>query len=537
MENMSIDDFEQKLREFSLRPEVTEVEQPVYDTQTMADPYTGYSEDVKTQVGTETVEDVNLKYIPKPGEFDTNEKLASMPDDLASYSPPALPSKPVSSVSPKIKEYLDKQKAAKESPVVAPAPEEKSMSDLRSELEKKYKGDPELQKQELLDAQKNRDQRTLSANLGEGLATIGSAIGRQKGKIDNDYYHNLRQNADSQIKDLDAQRKLVAEQLNVDTNIVTLLDKTLESQNKEARFDPNSRESKTVRNMLEASNPALVSRIKDFNTFSADAVDKYFWKLAELDLKAQENKLKSAERKDTQQEKMTTDWVARKTKEMGPSNKLFSDWQTISLQKDQMINALNNPSSIKDIGSTFGVIKSFDRGSTVREGEYALAAGSGGVFDKGMNALDKWQGTGQLQPEQRKAILDAIDVAERSSRNKYVKAVEPAMTEAKRLGISPDRFLPYPEEMEAGYQELQEAKKKKAPIAKQTYQDGQDPTSTRGKISNPSEAPQATASTKPEVPVKTANDEKALKWVNDPANAGHPKLEDTKKMLQKKGLL
>lgn len=70
-----------------------------------------------------------------------------------------------------------------------------------------------------------------------------------------------------------------------------------------------------------------------------------------------------------------------------------------ALEGYQRLNAaLSNQGGIADVATIFSFMKMLDPTSVVREGEFAVAANAGGLFDRAMNLLDKYK-KGELLPE------------------------------------------------------------------------------------------------------------------------------------------
>ena len=92
-------------------------------------------------------------------------------------------------------------------------------------------------------------------------------------------------------------------------------------------------------------------------------------------------------------------------------NELKGDVQSfndITGAYDSLYNSLTgNSSKAKDLAAIFNFAKALDPGSVVREGEQQMIVGTGSVFDTLRNYVSALQGEGNLQPEQRKALLDA----------------------------------------------------------------------------------------------------------------------------------
>jgi hypothetical protein len=70
-----------------------------------------------------------------------------------------------------------------------------------------------------------------------------------------------------------------------------------------------------------------------------------------------------------------------------------------ALEGYQRLNAaLSNQGGIADVATIFSFMKMLDPTSVVREGEFAVAANAGGLFDRAMNLLDKYK-QGEILPD------------------------------------------------------------------------------------------------------------------------------------------
>lgn len=460
----SPEEFEKKLREFALAPRDSSAIAPEDPVNFSVDEGRVISDDPRMgSMGRNDggpKEDTSLTYLPdEDKQNDTSPNMSVQPDLQSAVADAS--NEVINDAADKTSPSDSKEPSVSESKPseVSDKPVETKQS-LRDKILAKYKLNEKSDADELVAAQKEKRNKVFAANLGQGFATIASAFGPQRGKTDDEFYENLRKQAGNRIDELGEKRKQAAENLGFDKNVLDMIDKSLDSTEKESRYDPASDLSKAVRDSLRAANPELVKKISNFDGYSADSIDKYFTKLAELDMKNQERKDQLEAKKNDKSLQAKDSWVKSVTPKIGLQNDTMKNWQDMMIKKQQMIEALKNPSAFKDIGAVYSIMKAFDPRSVVRESEYRTAASAGGVVDRGLNSLDKFISGKQLQPDQRQDIMDTINITEKALRNQYVHQVEPYMKEAQRQGIEFDRFLAYPDEMEQGFNEIQAHREK-----------------------------------------------------------------------------
>lgn len=89
-----------------------------------------------------------------------------------------------------------------------------------------------------------------------------------------------------------------------------------------------------------------------------------------------------------------------------PTTKATADVRTAASKAEELVR---KPTPTNDIALIFNYMKANDPGSTVREGEFALAAKSGSLGDKYKTYVEQIE-SGQLTPEKRAALLQSIRI-------------------------------------------------------------------------------------------------------------------------------
>jgi hypothetical protein len=137
----------------------------------------------------------------------------------------------------------------------------KSLPDIKAYLMKKYNIGNAFDDDALQDAQKTRNLRTLVADLGEGAATIASGLTGQGGKIDSAFYDKQRQQAGSQVLDLQQRQKNMVERLGFDQkaaeNFVTMLN----SANAADENNPNGALAISLKAAFRQQAPKLYAQL------------------------------------------------------------------------------------------------------------------------------------------------------------------------------------------------------------------------------------------------------------------------------------
>lgn len=204
------------------------------------------------------------------------QKMSEPPAPLPPPSmPPAQPKRAVASPLPQVS-----APSAEQAPQ---APEGPSVRDIlmRQMLP------PDQSRDELRDAQKSSNDAKVAAMLAQGAATTGAALSRgDKVQPNNEFYKELISQADSPVKDILAQRSALADQVKQRTAINQLA-------GMESGDDPQSSESKALREFYKKSFPSVAGQIPSFDLLSANDIKEHFSKPMELKLKSDDNRLKA----------------------------------------------------------------------------------------------------------------------------------------------------------------------------------------------------------------------------------------------------
>lgn len=172
----------------------------------------------------------------------TNAFLEKFPQ----YVPPGL--EEVYAPKPEVFEAVKKAVAARRAPttavepeapiedpaMTAPAPAAPADDDLEARLAER--------KQELLDAQGMRDDRTFGANLFEAAGQMAQGASGAEGAYDGSFYGKLRDQATQGVTDVGAKQKLLADEQGA-------IAKERETKRTSALGDPRSTQSMVARNV------------------------------------------------------------------------------------------------------------------------------------------------------------------------------------------------------------------------------------------------------------------------------------------------
>ena len=109
----------------------------------------------------------------------------------------------------------------------------------------------------------------------------------------------------------------------------------------------------------------------------------------------------------------------------------------------QLVELAKNPNAITDISMIFGLMKSLDPRSTVREGEADMVESAQGAYRKLMNIQEKLA-NGRLLPDEAypDIIESALTVAEAVEKD-YKAAVENRISGIEEEGLKADIIIPY----------------------------------------------------------------------------------------------
>lgn len=103
----------------------------------------------------------------------------------------------------------------------------------------------------------------------------------------------------------------------------------------------------------------------------------------------------------------------------------------------------NNPSAFRDNAMLMQGLKAFQGdNSVVREAEIRLGQNATSAINKAKNAINQFLNGENLQPSQRKEIVEAVKIITETNKRIYNEAIEPIKEQAKDLNIDLKKVFP-----------------------------------------------------------------------------------------------
>lgn len=121
-----------------------------------------------------------------------------------------------------------------------------------------------------------------------------------------------------------------------------------------------------------------------------------------------------------------------------PDVKTFRD---VSIQKQKIESAANNPSAAGDLNLIFSYMKMLDPSSTVRDTEFANAQNAAGVPDKIINEYNRIKTGQRLNPTQRQDFVNQVKGLYESHKQSYDAAVNEFSDYAKQYKLDPSLII------------------------------------------------------------------------------------------------
>jgi len=301
---------------------------------------------------------------------------------------------------------------------------------------------PVLSEQELM---LNRLQQAQDADAQDrfmsGLLRAGTTIGGAVAMTKPDY-----SGVEALEKNIGVNEKNLKSQISTKSDIQKLNQAQLQLEDENKLRDPNSSASKLVKQILakqginvntaqEAKNVGInVQNIILQEMASADRM-----KMAEI---SKDQKLAKEEKKLSEdQKKFTRD--LRKEATSGVLGKQYATYSTGQRMSNALTEFAKNPSGYKDYATLMGGLKSLQGDeSVVREAEVRMGMSATSLFDSLQNQLQKAATGKLLQPNQRKQMIETIEILTGISQQQYMQSVQPILEQAEREGIDRSLILP-----------------------------------------------------------------------------------------------
>tara|TARA_R100001594_G_scaffold23066_2_gene44757 strand:- start:1892 stop:3199 length:1308 start_codon:yes stop_codon:yes gene_type:complete len=109
---------------------------------------------------------------------------------------------------------------------------------------------------------------------------------------------------------------------------------------------------------------------------------------------------------------------------------------------DTIRGATANPSAAGDLGMIFAYMKMLDPGSVVREGEFAVAANSGGIPDRIVRQLQQVQSGQRLSPDMRADFARTAQRELENRRARYENSLNLAYARADAMDVNREYVFP-----------------------------------------------------------------------------------------------
>lgn len=296
--------------------------------------------------------------------------------------------------------------------------------------------------QEVIAGQRASGENTMYANLARAAQQAGAGIGSlgAGSQVKNDYsgIDSLIASAGQPSKDVTARHGAMKEQQSYD--------KAQDEINDEkALSDPNSNISKTTVAQLakyginvKTAKEAKQMNPQIFNLLLQDRAAANAKETAKMTLEASSNK--QSKTLDEKQRKFAQG--LRKEATTGVLGKQYATYSTGQRMQSSLEQFAANPSGYKDYATLMGGLKSLQGDeSVVREAEVRLGINATSAINKAMNYLQSATNGKQLQPEQRKEMIDTIKILTEASRSQYMQSVAPILEQAEMEGIDPNIIL------------------------------------------------------------------------------------------------
>jgi hypothetical protein len=209
--------------------------------------------------------------------------------------------------------------------------------------------------------QKFGQDKQLMGRLGEAGEDLAYALARAK-KPESSFYKDFAESGEKDIKQFKEKSEF----------------------EKKARLeDPKSEESIAARALLKQQGVNVP------DTVSAAFIEKnypQFANIIEKDRQAKQRAFDKEEQREFRLNEQASSWLNETQKEVGKTDE-YKTKVLIEDARNRLQNAINNPSSISDIGSLYGFFKVLDPKSVVRESETKLGREALGFISRIKNRV------------------------------------------------------------------------------------------------------------------------------------------------------
>jgi hypothetical protein len=332
-------------------------------------------------------------------------------------------------------------------------------------LSEAIKTESQQQKQSQIDfmdllrkAQESQSQIQLLGNLGKAAETISSGItgvvpgGKVTKTTGTDFYDKLIKQAEQPVEDVGT--------------MYTMKTKQDEMDRLARRRDPSSEESKFARDLLKQQGITVPEAA------TAEALEKYAPQLTNIlnqrearEARAENIRQRELDREAIRESKLNDKQMdfAFKASEKIRGDKYFKEYNDLKINRDLVVDAINNPSPQKDNVIIYNFIKALDPGSAVKEGEIKFTQAARSWPKTLKMAFNKAYKGDILEEGERKEILDFMNQRVDLTRRVFATSSSGLLNQLKDKNID----LKYVPGMEEISEELEKKQTKK--IIKRGY--------------------------------------------------------------------
>lgn len=160
----------------------------------------------------------------------------------------------------------------------------------------------------------------------------------------------------------------------------------------------------------------------------------------ELDLRQKEKEAQKGEKKVEKDEKFVQS--LRKELSAGEVGKARVNYMTAKKAENAVAAFSKNPTGYSDYGSLMLGLKALQGDqSVVREAEIRLGTNAASLFQKAENAIQRAMTGRSLQPDQRDAIKESVNMLSNIAKEQYREMASPIVTQAKSQGYDINKLL------------------------------------------------------------------------------------------------
>ncbi|HEY9661982.1 MAG TPA: hypothetical protein V6C65_26295 [Allocoleopsis sp.] len=400
----------------------------------------------------DTEADDTVPAMLSPGEIVIPKTAAQDPTTAAAFAASvAEPQDQFSSIkNPMVRDYMRSKMQAR-----------KEMDE--AEQNQKYLGAANMAGKVITDALNNKQEDVILKNRLSDLGRAPGVIEAKRNEWDGSFLDKMgQQGVNSAQNKMKMAKEDFGESMTIDrfNRETDAQDRALAKE--KASNDPNSEESKAAREYLKTLAPGVAEKMGNFNTLTAAQIekrapglfDKYKADAAERSAdKRLQYQIGAEDRRAAKAlEKENKDMTYKFTKTYQDDD-VTKRTTEIRMAKKQAENLAANPSPTNDISLVFAFMRSNDPRSTVREGEYAMAAQAGGLPQK-FQAMYEQAKKGELPPEARANMLKTIQTnaesqeASQTERDAYYAEqarfykVDPELVIGKKIEPAPSSGNP-----------------------------------------------------------------------------------------------